>query len=191
MKLIKLFKRKKFDENIELKEVEYFILSREKDINKLIHQIIEYSEIYKGNRSKHNFEFYSIVNKNRETETIISIPEEVGIYNIVNLFGWISIDDNLMNVLICNNTLSKNRTFFAQIEVENGSRDTIIGKTNIGKQLYAYLPQTFSLDLFDVIDVGVENNAVDQMLADRGLVSIFHVLSERRLITKQTIELTV
>lgn len=193
MNILELFRKKKVEKPkvVKTKEIECFILSKENNIKKLTKSILNYCEIYGGEKEKSIVEFYRIENTLGEDEIVISLNEEIGIYNVVNMFCDVTGDVKSDEVFLRIDRENPRESFFAHMEKENEWGDTMIGLTNRGRRIYTYLPETFSLDSFDVSPVEKEEKSVDIMLERRGLKSIDYLLKERKYINDLEIELSV
>lgn len=170
MGLMKFINKKK---NLYMpRDINYFILIDKKGLRDLKTRILEYCEIYCGTKKEYDICICKPLANRRSSEKVIVLPMEIGIFNIVNIFSWLSDKHNENNILICSNGKVPRETFIAQMDIENESRDTIVGGTSQGYKFYAYLPECYSLEAFDIFDSGDDSSSVELILQRRGYASL-------------------
>lgn len=176
MRDFKIFKKRK--KIYSTRGMDYFIIVDKTSIQLQREKIQEYSEIYAEDKVKHEFLICKATNKQGITDFIVALPNELGIYHIVNLFAWISEKNPEYNMLIGNNSKNVEKSFFAKIDIDNECRDTMIGRTNEGYQLEVYLPDADREDVINITDRGYYCSAVDLELQERGYGSLDDFVSK-------------
>lgn len=133
---------------IDITKYSKFIVIKNSSEEYMINHIKEYGELFGGDKKSYEFKYHHVSGKGNSDYIIIKCPDDMDFYNYHNLSGWFygyEEDKNMpeLSAVISFNKENEGENYYAYLDPDNSSKDTLIGVFDDGIRFFQYLPEGF------------------------------------------------